>query len=89
MSNPSISTEELHNLLTRLFPDTQLSPRGVDLLAVQIAKLETESAFMHYGINDHFIPDPDFQSPQDYRPLIGAGCSHGALSPFLANELDR
>ena len=67
MSNSSISTEALHDLLTRLFPDTEISRTGVYLLAVQIAKLEIENAVGDYGINDHFMYDSTYQSPQGYR----------------------
>ena len=44
MSNPSISTEALHNLLKQLFPETEISRRSVDLLAIQLAELEPESS---------------------------------------------
>jgi len=69
MSNSSISPEALHKLLVHLFPDTEISRPAVYLLALQIAKLETENAFAEYGINDHFIYDADFQSLQDHRPF--------------------
>jgi len=55
MPNPAISTEELHNLLKQLFPETEISKRSVDLLAIQIADLEPESAVTHVAVNDHVI----------------------------------
>ena len=64
MSNQPISTEALHNLLKQLFPETQISRRSVDLVAIQIAKLEPESAFIHVATNDHVIPERYIETPQ-------------------------
>ncbi len=64
MSNPAISTEELHNLLKQLFPETEISKRSVDLLAIQISDLEPESAVTHVAVNDHVIRERYIETAQ-------------------------
>ena len=64
MSNQPISNEALHNLLKQLFPETQISRRSVDLLAIQIADLEPESAVTHVAVNDHVIRERYIETAQ-------------------------
>ena len=66
MSNQPVSTDALHNLLEQLFPETEISRSGVDLLAIQIADLEPERAFTRVAMNDQVIPERYMAAPQEH-----------------------
>ena len=67
MSNQPISNEALHNLLKQLFPETQISRRSVDLVAIQqlLGHWTVSSTMRYVRPSETFIEDA-------YRRAISA-----------------
>jgi hypothetical protein len=74
----STDTAALRALLERLFPNVDISDTAVDLMAVQIAELETHSLFGRAP--NYFQPNNDlglhFEIPQPPNRLLKHGANN-------------